>query len=160
MLRRNTFDSKKIPLGLYKKFVSLMPICCVDIVFKAKKKVYLFKRAYEPAKNGWWFVGGRILKGEKLRDAARRKVNEEIGVDAKIASMIGVYETFLKANRFDTIDKSGTHSISICFLAEPREKNFRLKLNEEYTGWKTIEKIDKNLHPYIRSVLRDSGALK
>ncbi|MBI2559335.1 NUDIX hydrolase [Candidatus Woesearchaeota archaeon] len=160
MSRKNTFDSKKITLELYKKFVSLMPICCVDIVFKSGKKVYLFKRAYEPAKNEWWVVGGRVLKGEKLGNAARRKIKEEIGVDAKIESVIGVYETFLKANRFDTKDKSGIHSISVCFLAEPKKKNFRLKLNEEYTGWKTIEKIDKNLHPYIQSVLRDSGAIK
>ena len=160
MPRKNIFDSKKIPLGLYKKFVSLMPICCVDIVFRADGKLHLFKRAYEPAKNEWWIIGGRVLKGELLRDAAIRKVKEEVGVNGKIINMIGIYETFFNTSRFNAKNKSNTHSLSVCFLVEPKKKNFKLKLNEEYTDFKTIEKIDKNLHPYIRSVLRDSGVIK
>lgn len=136
-----------------------MPICCVDAVFKVGKKVYLFKRAYDPAKNEWWVIGGRILKGEYLNDAVIRKVKEEIGVDVKIVSIIGVYENFFRTNRFDTKKKNGTHSISICFLVEPKKKNFKLNFNEEYTDCKILTKIDKNLHPYVQTVLRDSVAI-
>jgi len=95
-------ESKNIPAGLYKKIVSLMPICCVDLVFWSEGKVHLFKRAYAPAKDKWWVAGGRILKGEKIKDAVARKAKEDIGVDVKIRKMIGVYDTFFGASRFDT----------------------------------------------------------
>jgi len=161
MKKKYISESKSIPKGLYKKFVSLMPICCVDMVFWSEGKVYLFKRAYAPAKNKWWLVGGRILKGEKLKDAVVRKAKEEIGINIKIRKMIGVYEAFFSANRFDTqAKKYGSHSISICFLVEPKGKNFKLRLNGEYKGYKAINKIDKNLHPLIQTVLEDSGAIQ
>ena len=157
MLRKNILNNEKIPLALYKKFVSLMPVCCVDAVLKVGEKVFLFKRAYEPAKNKWWLIGGRILKGERLNDAVIRKIKEEISVDAKIISRVGVYENFFRVSRFGKKEKRGTHNISICFLVKPKKKNFKLNLNEEYTDYRTITKIDKNLHPYVQTVLRDCG---
>lgn len=159
MPRKSIFDKEKIPLALYRKIVGLMPICCVDAVLKSGNKVFLFKRAYEPAKNKWWLIGGRISKGESLKDAAIRKVKEEAGIDVKILKMIGVYETFFPISRFDVDGrKRGTHTISVCFAVEPKKKNFKLRLNEEYIGYKTITRINKNLHPYIKKVLRDSGS--
>ena len=123
----------------------------------SKGKVYLFKRAYNPAKGKWWIVGGRILKGEKMEDAAARKAKEEIGVEVKIKKMIGVYEAFFSASRFDTrTQKHGAHSISICFLAEPKSRNFKFRLNDEYSGYKAISRIERKLDPMIRKVLIDS----
>lgn len=160
MLKKNILNNNKIPMSLYKKIVGLMPICCVDIIFKVGKKVYLFKRRYEPAKNKWWLIGGRVLKGESLKNAAIRKVKEEIGVDARILKNVGTYEAFFATTRFDEKHKkSGAHSIVVCFVVEPKKKKFVLKLNEEHSKYKTIENIDKKLHPYVKTVLRDSGAL-
>jgi len=163
MLKKNILNNRKLndgkmPLSLYKKFVSLMPICCVDIVFNVGKKTYLFKRAYEPAKDEYWLIGGRILKGESLKTAAIRKAKEEVGVDVEIIRMIGLYENFFKISRFDTKkERYGAHAISICFLAKPKNKDFKLSLNDEYSDHKIITKNDKNLHPYVQAVLRDSG---
>lgn len=156
----NNKKIQRIPLSLYKKFVNFMPICCVDMVFNAGKKVYLFKRAYEPAKNEYWLIGGRILKGESLKDAVIRKAKEEVGVDVKITRRIGVYESFFKISRFDTKKKKyGAHAISICFLVQPKNKDFKLSLNDEYSDYKIIANNDKkekyNLHPYVQAVLRD-----
>ena len=163
MLRKsisNRSISNRISKQLYKRIIELMPICCVDIVLKDSNKIYLFKRAYEPAKNEWWLIGGRILKDEHLNEAVIRKAKEEIGVDVKILKMIGLYETFFPNSKFDTKKKiTSVHSISICFLVELKHKNFKLKLNEEYTAYKKITKIDENLHPYIKTVLRASGVI-
>lgn len=135
-----------------------MPICCVDAVFNVGKKVYLFKRTYEPAKNEYWLIGGRILKGESLKDSVIRKAKEEVGVDVEIIRMVGLYENFFKISRFDTKKKKyGAHAISVCFLVEPKNKDFKLSFNDEYFDYKIITKNDKNLHPYIQAVLRDSG---
>ena|SRR3989338_6091912 len=150
-----------IPESLYKKFIYLMPICCVDIILKAGNSVYLFKRSYSPAKDEWWFIGGRVLKGESLKDAAIRKMKEEVGVETGTLRMVGVYENFFLTSRFDSKKrKIGTHAISVCFVAEPKDKNFKLKLNEEYTDYKLINKAGGNLHPYIQAALKDSGVLQ
>lgn len=161
MQRKKLLNKKKIPEHLYKKIIDVMPMCCVDIIFKVNDKVYLFKRSYQPAKNVWWLVGGRILKGERLKDAAIRKVKEEIGVDVRIQKMVGIYENFFATSRFNLKNrKIGTHTISICFLAEPKHKGIKLKLNEEYTDYKLINRIGRNLHPYIQTALKDSGVLR
>ena len=154
MLKKSFSD---IPLPLYKKILDLMPIPCIDLVFKANNDVYLFKRNYEPAKDEWWLVGGRIKRNETFKQAAIRKAKEEIGVDIKIIKMIGTYEIFFPVNRFDTKDSQiGTHTIAIGFLVEPKQKGFKFKLNEEYKGCKIIKRVDNSLHPYVKKVLRDA----
>lgn len=165
MKRKSTYK-EFIPLALYRKIVELMPIPCVDVVFKAGSKVFLFMRAYEPAKGKWWLVGGRILRNETFEQAVIRKMKEEIGVDAKVGRMIGTYEEFFANSRFDNESgktgngKTGTHTLSICFVAEPKNRNFKLRLNDEYDGYRTIDRIEENLEPYIKNVLKDSGVFK
>ncbi len=158
MLKKSIFNKEKIPLKLYKKIISLIPICCVDALLKDGNKFFLFKRAYEPAKNEWWLIGGRILKGESLKNAVIRKVKEEIGIDVKISKILGVYETFFPVSRFEANKRRiSTHTISVCFVVEPIKKNFKLKLNEEYNGYKVVTKLERNFHPYIKKVLLDTG---
>lgn len=160
-MRKKSTYRELIPLPLYRKIVELMPIPCVDVVLKSGNKVFLFKRSYEPAKGKWWLIGGRILRGETFREAAARKAREEIGVDVKVGKMIGAYEEFFSRSRFDLSQgKKGTHTLSICFVAEPKKKNFKLKFNEEYDGCKKISKIENKFDPYIKKVLEDSGVFK
>jgi len=161
MQKKSIFSKGSIPLPLYKKILGLMPICCVDMILKVGSKVILFKRAYEPAKNEWWLIGGRVNKWEKLRDAAIRKAKEEVGIDVKIIKTVGTYEIFFPVNRFDAKnikkEEKGTHTIAICFIVKPKKKDFKLKLNNEYTRYKAITKIENNFHPYIKTALKDSG---
>lgn len=162
-MRKRSIYSAKIPPSLYRKIVESMPVPCVDVVLKSGSRVFLFKRAYEPAKNKWWLIGGRILRGETFEEAVKRKVKEEVGIDAKVLKMIGVYEEFFVRSRFDGNAESkknkndGTHTLSICFVAEPIKKDFGFTLNEEYGDYKSIHKIEKGLDPYVKRVLRDSG---
>ncbi len=164
MLKKSISSKGGIPLQLYKKILGLMPIPCVDLVFKSGNDIYLFKRSYEPAKDEWWLAGGRIKRGETFKQAAIRKAKEEIGVDVKIIKQIGTYEIFFPVNRFDAKDiktkQKGTHTIAIGFLIEPKEKSFKFNLNEEYKGCKIIKRIDDSLHPYVRRVLKDSKVIK
>ncbi|MBI3026874.1 NUDIX domain-containing protein [Candidatus Woesearchaeota archaeon] len=162
MLKRSIYRTK-IPPSLYRKIVESMPVPCVDVVLKSGNRVFLFKRAYEPAKNKWWLIGGRILKGETFKEAVKRKVKEEVGIEAKLLKMIGVYEEFFVRSRFDGNEEgkknknNGTHTLSVCFVAEPIKKDFRFTLNNEYRDYKIINRIEKGLDPYVKRVLRDSG---
>jgi len=62
---------------LYKKINETMPITAVDIILVKDGKFLLGKRNNKPVQNKWWLPGGRILKGELLKNAVKRKVKEE-----------------------------------------------------------------------------------
>ena len=54
-----------------------MPIICIDVVIMIENKVFLIKRDKEPAKNEYWFPGGRLIKNENVREAVGRIVKAE-----------------------------------------------------------------------------------
>jgi len=60
----------KIPHAQYHRILGSMPLLCVDAVLRnASGQVLLVKRNNEPLKNRWWVPGGRVLKGETVRQA-------------------------------------------------------------------------------------------
>ena len=84
-----------IPNDLYAKIVEHMPILCVDVlVHDGKGNVLLVKRNQEPAKGKWWFVGGRVLKGERLPDCVKRKCHEEVGLEVYNIQSLATHEFF------------------------------------------------------------------
>lgn len=144
---------------LYKKILDSIPICCVDIILFHKGKVLLAKRVNEPAKGEWWIPGGRVLKNEKLVDAAKRKAVEELGTEIIIKNLIGTYEITFVKGPFEGI-KDGIHDISVNFLVELKDKNSRINLDKTNKEYKWIDKIDSDLHDYVKEVLIDSKVFK
>jgi len=69
-----TTRSKFIPEPLYKKIIEVMPIPCVDAIIVHKGKFLLGQRINKPLRDEWCFVGGRVRKGELLKDAVHRHV--------------------------------------------------------------------------------------
>jgi colanic acid biosynthesis protein WcaH len=74
-----------IPEKQYKQIINSTVNLCVDVCLRYNDKVLLIKRTEEPCKGVFWPVGGRIHKGEKAIEAARRKIKEEIGIDFKVS---------------------------------------------------------------------------
>jgi len=146
---------QSIPVEEYKKIMELMPIFCVDIVLAHKGKVLLVKRKNEPAKEEFWFIGGRVFKNEKMKDAAIRKVKEEVGLDAEIVRQVGAYEFMSDKAVFPDI-KTGIHSPVVLFLIKLLNDQ-EVKLDDASSEFKWINKIEPNLHPYVKQALEDSG---
>ena len=71
-----------IPEEEYRKIVTQVPLPCVDIVVVYDGKFILGKRRIEPAGGEWWPPGGRVLIGELLEDAVKRKLKDDLGLDA------------------------------------------------------------------------------
>ena len=86
----------KIADSLYQTIVASMPIVCVDLIIRNSiGHVLLLKRCNAPAKDQWWFPGGRVLMNEYRSDAARRKAQQECGlVLTKALNLRGTYELF------------------------------------------------------------------
>lgn len=132
-------DSNLIPARLYKKIVELVPIVCVDVILMYKGKCVLVKRADEPLKNHWWIIGGRAYKGEPTVETAKRKVKEEIGVDAYGFEKFGIYEDHYPKSAWGV----PTSSVSVVYLAST--DNLSPKFNRTVKGIKLSDDLPSRL---------------
>jgi len=63
------------------------------LIVDSEGKILLQKRKNSNFADGKWaWVGGKIKLGEKICDALKREVKEEIGVDIEIISDLSYYE--------------------------------------------------------------------
>ena len=53
--------------------------------------VLLMQRAHNPRKGLWSYPSGYVDAGEKVEDAARREVFEEVQVDVRLDGLLGVH---------------------------------------------------------------------
>lgn len=129
-----------IPARTYKKFIELLPILCVDVVIANEQGEYLLvKRGNEPLKGVWWVPGGRVLKGEALEHAAKRKVREELGIRIKVLRPVGYYEDKYRKNSFDL--NTELHTIGIVFLARPL--SLKVRLDAQSLSWGFFQRLPK-----------------
>jgi 8-oxo-dGTP diphosphatase len=63
----------------------------IDAVIIKDNKVLLIKRGAEPFRDYWALPGGHIDWDETLKDAVRREVKEELGVEVTNLYQIGIY---------------------------------------------------------------------
>jgi len=107
----NMIDEK-----LYKKIIKSVPILCVDLIIYFDNKYLLVKRSQNPLKNEWWVPGGRVLIGEKIEDAARRKLNEELSIiTLRSIEVYAFYQDFFDDSSFGS---HLYHSFSMVFRLE------------------------------------------
>ena len=146
--------AEKISSELYNQIVENVPIPCVDLVLVKDGKVLLLLRKNKPAKNEWFFPGGRVLKNEILEQAVLRKAKEEIGIDLIIKGKIGGYETIFPDGIFDNL-KTGTHTINVAFLVVPKDPEAKINIDKNHEDFKWVDKIEPSFHPYLKEVLKD-----
>jgi ADP-ribose pyrophosphatase YjhB (NUDIX family) len=130
-----------LPLKKYKEIAGCMPIMCVDGVIVKDGKYLLVKRNNEPLKGEYWTPGGRIYKGEKLKDGIIRKIKEETGLVVKPISIIGIYEDFYKKNE---LGLALVHTVSIVFVCSPISGE--IKLDSQSVDYKWSKTLPKGLN--------------
>lgn len=85
-----------------------LAVDCIVLVTKDDEQgIVLIQRKYPPL--GCAIPGGFVDVGEKLRDAAVREMSEELNLDVKILSQLGVYD--------DPARDPRKHVVSVAFLA-------------------------------------------
>ena len=137
---------------LYLDIVQLMPVPCVDVLVSDENRVLLLRRANDPAKNCWWFPGGRILHGESRTQAVRRKMLEECGLEVSAIDEIKTVELFLPHE-----DGYVAHGITTVFTAQASSVD-PVKVDEQTieARWLPTESIFRlDLHPFVRSLLSE-----
>jgi 8-oxo-dGTP diphosphatase len=71
------------------------PIVGVGGVIFDGASVLLARRGQEPAKGTWSLPGGAVELGEKVIDALKREIREEIGIQIEVGGMIRVLDRIL-----------------------------------------------------------------
>lgn len=132
----------------YKNILEKIAIPCVDAVILIDNKFLLIKRKNEPAKGQWWLPDGRVYKNETLKDAIKRKVKEEIGIDIEIVKKLGVDETIFGTGPFGF----GVHTINTFFFCKTINKN--IKIDDHHSEYKLFDKIDESWHNYVKNAIR------
>lgn len=124
-----------IPAKEYQKIIESVPIVCVDAVIINDNNEYLLvKRQNEPLKGEYWVPGGRVLKNESLRDAIKRKMKQELGIELNVEKLLGYFEDFYEKTHFEV--SNGLHVISFVFLVKSKDqKKFILDYQSNEWIW-------------------------
>lgn len=149
---------------LYKQILRTIPIPCVDVVIVHRGKprtrastmrdrFLLGKRVNKPARGEWWFVGGRILKGETLEQAVARHVKLETGINKiKIKKLLTTRGTMFG----NSAQGPPSHTINTVFLVEAGTDKLSLG-DGENRELRWFSRINKNWRPYVKEMLRLAG---
>lgn len=142
-----------VPQDTYNLFLDLMPIACVDFVLIVDGQALLVNRADAPAKGHWWVPGGRVIKGEFMKETAYRKAKEEINIDIRVGPIIHTDETIFP----DGPCGIPIHSINNCFFVYPVSDDVNPQLDSHHSDYCWVGNVSKCLHPYVRQCLLKAG---
>jgi len=142
-----------IPTELYKEIKKTLPIACVDLLVTYDKKFLLLKRNNAPAKDQWWFPGGRIFKSETIFQAAHRKGIEELGIKINPMKIVSVEESLFNLKN-DVVD---IHTINIIVKMEFLNFISKIKIDKFHSDFKWFKNIPPNLNNAVKNPLIKLG---
>lgn len=122
----------KLAAEEYQRILERVPVLCVDaIIVNEQGRFLLVKRRNAPRQGEWWVPGGRVLKGETLEAAFRRKMREELGLEVKILMPVGYFE--VKHEDDPRGGPDGVHQVSVVFAAVTASR--QVTLDDQSSEW-------------------------
>jgi 8-oxo-dGTP diphosphatase len=129
------------------------------LIHDREGRVLLIKRKFEPNRGKWSLPGGLLETGERLMEAAKREVSEELGVEIEVEKLFQVSEEIIK----DTEAKTRFHFVLVDYLATLQPAGARITLNEEsesfaWFGPEEVGGLDttENTRRIVEKYLKDS----
>ncbi len=120
-----------------KVFMNSLPSVSAFLIRNGKYA--LCKRAIEPQKGKYDFIGGFVKSGEKPEQGLHREIKEETGLKVKIISLLGIY--------FDKYEYQGDilDIINFVYITEIVSGNITPKDDAAAIDWFNFDKIPDNL---------------
>jgi len=136
------------------------PVVAVGAIILSDDRILLVKRKNPPGQGLWTIPGGAVELGETIKDALKREVREETGLEIEIIKPIEIVDEIVR----DESGKIRFHYVIIDFLVKPVGGELCASsdvLDAEWVKFSEIEnyKISKTLKR-ILGKLRDSSLLK
>jgi len=142
-----------IPEETFGACLDAVPQVCVEVLLERDGEVLVARRTNEPAKDTWFWPGGRLYKGERLADCARRVGREELGVDVDLVDRVGVYSHF-----WDTASVAGAdsrHTVNVAFHVRQRDPEATVTLDDQHDDYRFVTAEDPDLHDYLYQYFED-----
>jgi ADP-ribose pyrophosphatase YjhB (NUDIX family) len=103
-------------------------------------RVLLVRRGRAPALGLWSVPGGLVELGETSVDAARREVEEETGLDVRIAGLVGVLDRVTR----DADGRVRYHWVLVDYLAYPQSNDtITAGSDAAEVRWVTIDEVER-----------------
>ena len=138
--KRNWLTDKE-----YRFVYNRVPRCCVDLLLFTRGGFILSKRDIAPHKGLWHFIGGRLYRGEFMRDAIRRIVKAEAGVTIGTSRHLGYSETF---------NNEGPHFHDVSIIFAAKIKSGVIRGSEQAQTVRAYKKIPRGMIPEHRIFLK------
>lgn len=82
----------------------------VGVVLVEDGNLLLIQRGREPGRGLWAVPGGKIRPGEPMREAARREMREETGLEVDVGEVVWVGEYIADEHHLVLIDFAGVRT--------------------------------------------------
>ena len=131
------------PIYIFYCFIFRPKILGVKIVVENKNKLLMVKISYSHKK--WTFPGGGVKRKESFKEAAKRELKEETGIETKNLLLMGEYFS----------NKKFSKNIVQCFYTNTDSLSVKID-NFEIThyGWYELNEIPKDSSPAVEKVLK------
>jgi ADP-ribose pyrophosphatase YjhB (NUDIX family) len=84
------------------------PIVGVGVAVVEDGRLLLVQRGREPGRGLWAIPGGKVELGEPMREAARREVLEETGLEVDVGDVVWVGEHIEEGHHIVLVDFAGS----------------------------------------------------
>ncbi len=135
---------------IFKTVITHTPLVSVDLIVKKENKILLGKRVNRPAQNYWFTLGGRILKGEMIRDAIQRIAKIELGESfCSTPVYLGTFEHIYNDSIYEGVS---THYINLGYEIQVDSLHALPKEQHHDYRWFSVEELmtDAQVHPYVK----------
>jgi colanic acid biosynthesis protein WcaH len=145
--------SKFITIEQFKAVVKNTPLISIDFIVKNdENKILLGKRVNKPAQNFLFTLGGRVYKNEKLEDAKKRILKDEVGLDLENFNPIflGVFEHFYEDSFVN--DNISTHYVNLAYEINVSYIQDLPKAQHNSYSWLSLDELlnSNEVHKYVK----------
>ncbi|MGD9625699.1 MAG: GDP-mannose mannosyl hydrolase [Arcobacter sp.] len=148
-----------LDLNTFKMVVENTPLISIDFIVKnSDNKILLGKRLNKPACDFLFTLGGRVYKDEKLENAKKRILKDEVGLDLEKYNpkFLGVFEHFYNDSFMDDDDDITTHYVNLAYeINVSHIQDLPKKQHNEYL-WLSLDEIMNSLtvHKYVKDYFK------
>lgn len=143
-MKRSSQLSEWIPEHVWLQIKRSIPIPCVDVLLEnSNGRLLLGWRKISPYGNVWATPGGRVLRGEGLRNAAHR-ILSEYGLTARNLFLVGVFPVKFPSRA----------DVTIC-VASNRPAGMPIADGYEFSSFRWVREVpSKTGANYVKMILR------
>jgi mutator protein MutT len=144
-------------IDMIRREYSDTPLVGVGAFIKKNNSVLLVKREHEPGKGKWSLPGGLVNLGEKIRDAIKREVEEEVGLNVDVVKIVDVFDSIV----YDDKGRVRFHYVIVGFIVEIVGGEVRGSEEASQVKWFKAEELkDLNMTDTTRKLLKEVNFLK